>query len=104
MTAASRGGLRLPLSPSSGFLYCLYIKLPVTGHNRSQVPESSKKKHRQTKQRLPKGSTMAGETNPTDGQGKRKLSRLGLLKTETSQDSKVLSELGPELTLALFGF
>lgn len=47
---------------------------------------------------------MAGETNPTDGQGKRKLSRLGLLKTETSQDSKVLSEQGPELTRVLFGF
>lgn len=47
---------------------------------------------------------MAGETNPTDGQGKRKLSRLGLLKTETRQDSEVLSEQGPELTLVLFGF
>lgn len=40
---------------------------------------------------------MAGETNPTDGQGKRKLSRLGLLKTETSQDSKVLSEQGARI-------
>lgn len=103
MTAASRG-VCVSLSPLPRGFFTVFIKLPVTGHDRSQVPESSKKKHRQTKQRLPKGSTMAGETNPTDGQGKRKLSRLGLLKTETRQDSEVLSEQGPELTLVLFGF